>query len=60
MDIISCLEKSPHIPISESIGKFDDAMMSIACFFFFVVGQLHKDAPTEEHPGNFNTNSNSP
>ena len=25
---------------------------SLEIFFFFFVGQLHKDAPTEEHPGN--------
>ena len=30
---ILCLEKNPLIPESESIGKFDWAMMIIACFF---------------------------
>ena len=36
MAIIVFLEKTPHIPVSESIGKFDCAMMIIACCFFFV------------------------
>ena len=31
LSIIIYLEKTPHIPVSESIGKFDHAMMIIAC-----------------------------
>ena len=50
-DNIGCFEKLPDkvntgIPVSESIGKFDRAMMIIACYHFFIKMASYKGLTT--------------
>ena len=50
-DNIGCLEKLPDkentgIPVSESIGKFDRAMMFIACYHCFIKIASYKGLTT--------------
>ena len=33
--IHACLEKTPHIPVSEAINKFEGAMIIIACLVYY-------------------------
>ena len=52
--IVTGLDQARHSTLDSVDSNYPPVrtINDSAFFFFFVVGQLHEDAPTERHPGN--------